>query len=83
MANAEIFGEFRSCLDSAVALGLLDLAQLDELQVRLAEGEEMISRYAKAGMRMVEGCSLDQELAKIKQHTQLAMVLLRENELVV
>ncbi|PQP98090.1 uncharacterized protein Pyn_40212 [Prunus yedoensis var. nudiflora] len=36
----------RSCLDTAMALGLLDSAQLDELQPRLAEGEEMIGRYA-------------------------------------
>ncbi|PQQ08552.1 uncharacterized protein Pyn_10757 [Prunus yedoensis var. nudiflora] len=52
-------GEFRLCLDTAMALGLLDLAQLDELQVRLAEGEEMINRYAEAGIRMTEGCLLE------------------------
>ncbi|PQM36579.1 uncharacterized protein Pyn_40817 [Prunus yedoensis var. nudiflora] len=65
-----------------MALGLLDSAQLDELQVRLAEGEEMISRYAEAGLRMSEGCSLDQELVEIKQQTQPAMALLKENELI-
>ncbi|KAL6286341.1 hypothetical protein ACE6H2_010731 [Prunus campanulata] len=83
MANAETFMEFRSCLDTAMALGLLDSAQLDELQVRLAEGEEMIGRYAEAGMNMTEGCSLEQELAEIKQWAQLKendLVIKRENE---
>ncbi|PQQ12010.1 uncharacterized protein Pyn_23134 [Prunus yedoensis var. nudiflora] len=36
MANGVTFEEFRSCLDTAMALCLLDLAQLDELEVRLA-----------------------------------------------
>ncbi|PQP98391.1 uncharacterized protein Pyn_30514 [Prunus yedoensis var. nudiflora] len=59
MTTAEAFMEFRSCLDTAMALGLLNSAQLDELQARLAEGEEMIGRYAEATMRMTEGCSLE------------------------
>ncbi|PQQ05565.1 uncharacterized protein Pyn_12425 [Prunus yedoensis var. nudiflora] len=83
MANAETFMEFRSCLDTAMALCLLDSAQLDELQVRLTEGEEMIGWYADAGMNMTEGCSLEQELAEIKQQAQPAMAQLKENNLVV
>ncbi|PQP91883.1 uncharacterized protein Pyn_27431 [Prunus yedoensis var. nudiflora] len=75
--------EFRSCLDTAMALGLLDSAQLDELQVRLAEGEEMIGRYVEAGMRMTEGCSLEQEFVEIKQQAQPAMARLKENDLAV
>ncbi|PQM36577.1 uncharacterized protein Pyn_40815 [Prunus yedoensis var. nudiflora] len=75
--------EFRSCLDVAMALGLLDSAQLDELQVHLGEGEEMIGRYAEAGMRMTEGCSLEQELAEIKQQAQPAMAQLKENDLTI
>ncbi|PQQ00289.1 uncharacterized protein Pyn_32351 [Prunus yedoensis var. nudiflora] len=67
MTTAEAFMEFRSCLDTAMALGLLNSAQLDELQARLAEGEEMIDRYAEATMRMTEGCSLEQELVEIKE----------------
>ncbi|PQM33961.1 uncharacterized protein Pyn_37417 [Prunus yedoensis var. nudiflora] len=63
--------------------GLLDSAQLDEMQVRMAEGEEMINRYAEAGMRMTERCSLEQELAEIKQQTQPAMAQLKENNLIV
>ncbi|PQM38711.1 uncharacterized protein Pyn_41042 [Prunus yedoensis var. nudiflora] len=63
MTTVEAFMEFRSYLDTAMALGLLDSAQLDELQARLAEGEEMIGQYAEATMRMTEGCSLEQELA--------------------
>ncbi|CAL9024987.1 unnamed protein product, partial [Prunus brigantina] len=62
MTSAEDFLEFRSCLDTAMAMGLLDSAQLDELHVRLTEGEEMIGRYAEANMRMTEGCSLEQKL---------------------
>ncbi|PQM42766.1 uncharacterized protein Pyn_37836 [Prunus yedoensis var. nudiflora] len=83
MTSAETFVEFKSCLDTAMTLGLLDSAQLDKLQVRLAEGEEMIGRYAEAGMRMTEGCSLEQELAEIKQQAQPAMAQLKENDLVV
>ncbi|PQQ20350.1 uncharacterized protein Pyn_37115 [Prunus yedoensis var. nudiflora] len=83
MTNADTFAEFRSCLDTAMALGLLDSAQLDELQVRLAEGKEMISRYAKARMRLTEGCSLEQEPATIKQQAQPVMAQLKENDLVV
>ncbi|PQQ06136.1 uncharacterized protein Pyn_36331 [Prunus yedoensis var. nudiflora] len=76
MANAENFWEFMS-------IGLLDSAQLDERQVRLAMVKEMIGRYAKAGMRMSEGGMLDQGLVEIKQQTQLAMALLKETELTV
>ncbi|CAL9017344.1 unnamed protein product [Prunus brigantina] len=47
MTMAEAFMEFRSCPDTAMAMGLLDSAQLDELQVHLAGGEEMIGRYAQ------------------------------------
>ncbi|CAL8152871.1 unnamed protein product [Prunus armeniaca] len=83
MTTAEAFMEFRSCLDTAMALGLLDLAQLDELQARLAEGEEMIGRYAEANMRMTEACSLEQELSVIKEQVQPAMARLKENDLVV
>ncbi|PQQ01247.1 uncharacterized protein Pyn_32245 [Prunus yedoensis var. nudiflora] len=75
--------EFRSCLDAAMALGLLDSAQLDELQVRLAKGEEIMGQYAKAGMRMTEGCSLEQELTTIKHQAQPAMAQLKENDLIV
>ncbi|CAL9018315.1 unnamed protein product [Prunus brigantina] len=73
MTSAEPFLEFRSCLDTAMAMGLLDSAQLDELQSRLAEGEEMIGRYAEANMRMTEGCSLEQELSVIKEQVQPTM----------
>ncbi|PQM38663.1 uncharacterized protein Pyn_37552 [Prunus yedoensis var. nudiflora] len=83
MTTVEAFMEFRSCLDIVMALGLLDLAQLDELQARLAEGEEMIGRYAEASMRMTEGYSLEQELAAIKEQVQPAMARLKENDLVV
>ncbi|XP_021821695.1 uncharacterized protein CG45076-like [Prunus avium] len=75
--------EFRSCLDTAMALGLLDLAQLDELQARLAEGEEMIGRYAEAVTRMAEGSSLEQDLEVIKEQVQPAMARMKENDLVV
>ncbi|CAL2255597.1 unnamed protein product [Prunus armeniaca] len=70
MTMLEAFMEFRSCLDTAMALGLLDSAQVDELQTRLAEGEEMIGRYAEANLRMTEGCSLEQELSVIKDQVQ-------------
>ncbi|PQM38286.1 uncharacterized protein Pyn_39215 [Prunus yedoensis var. nudiflora] len=83
MIDVESFMEFRSYLDTAMALGLLDSAQLDELQVRLAEGEEMIGRFAMVGMKMIEGCSLEQELAEIKQQAQPAMAQLKENDLIV
>ncbi|CAL2259371.1 unnamed protein product [Prunus armeniaca] len=74
--------EFRSCLDTTMALGLLDSAQLDELQARLAEGDEMIGRYAEANIRMTEGCSLEQELSVIKEQVQPTMARLKENDLV-
>ncbi|PQQ12202.1 uncharacterized protein Pyn_00243 [Prunus yedoensis var. nudiflora] len=64
MIAAGAIMEFRSCLDTAMALGLLDSAQLDELQARLAEGEEMIGRYAEAVARMAEGNSLEQDLVE-------------------
>ncbi|CAL2230067.1 unnamed protein product [Prunus armeniaca] len=83
MTTAEAFMEFRFSLDTAMALGLLDSAQLDELQVCLAEGEEMIGRYAEANMRMTEGCSLEQEPSVIKEQVQPAMARLKENDLVV
>ncbi|CAL2256857.1 unnamed protein product [Prunus armeniaca] len=83
MTTSEAFMEFRSCLDTAMALGLLDSAQLDELQARLAEGEEMIGRYAEANMKMTEGCSLKQELSTIKEQVQPAMARLKENDLVI
>ncbi|PQM41375.1 uncharacterized protein Pyn_25136 [Prunus yedoensis var. nudiflora] len=83
MTNDETFTDFKSCMDTAMALGLLDSTQLDELQIRLAEGEEMISWYAEAGMRMTEGCLLEQELAAIKQQAQPAMAQLKECDLVV
>ncbi|PQM36727.1 uncharacterized protein Pyn_17266 [Prunus yedoensis var. nudiflora] len=83
MTTAEAFMEFRYCLDTDMALGPLDSAQLDELQARLAEGEEMIGRYAEANMRMTEGCLLEQELAVIKEQVQPAMARLKENDLVV
>ncbi|CAL9030050.1 unnamed protein product [Prunus brigantina] len=83
MTTAEAFMEFRSCLDTAMAMGLLDSAQLDELQVRLAEGEEMISRCAEASRRMTEGCLLEQELSVIKEQVRPAMASLKENDLVV
>ncbi|CAL2273621.1 unnamed protein product [Prunus armeniaca] len=83
MTTAEAFMEFKSCLDTAMALGLLDSAQLDELQARLAEGDEMIGRYAEANMRMTDGCSLEQELSVIKEQVQPAMARLKENDLVV
>ncbi|CAL9000787.1 unnamed protein product, partial [Prunus brigantina] len=83
MTTAEAFMEFRSCLDTAMAMGLLDSAQLDELQVRLAEGEEMIGRCAEASMRMTEGCLLEQGLSVIKEQVQPAMASLKENDLVV
>ncbi|CAL2266109.1 unnamed protein product [Prunus armeniaca] len=79
MTTAEAFMEFKSCLDTAMALGLLDSAQLDELHARLAEGEEMIGRY----MRMTEGCSLEQELSAIKEQVQPAMARFQENDLVI
>ena len=75
--------EFRSCLDTAMAIGLLDSAQLDELQARLAEGEEMIGRYAEAVTRMAEGGSLEQDLVEIKEKVEPAMARLKENDLVV
>ncbi|XP_021822575.1 uncharacterized protein LOC110763990 [Prunus avium] len=83
MTAAGAISEFRSCLDTAMALGLLDSAQLDELQARLAEGEEMIAQYSEAVMRMVEGSSLEQDLEVIKEQVQPAMVRLKENDLVV
>ncbi|CAL2276282.1 unnamed protein product [Prunus armeniaca] len=83
MTTTEAFMEFRSCLDTAMALGLLDSAQLDELQAHLAEGEEMIGRYAEANIRMTEGCSLKQELSAIKDQVQPAMARLKENDLVI
>ncbi|CAL2238693.1 unnamed protein product [Prunus armeniaca] len=83
MTTAEAFMEFKSCLDTAMALGLLDSAQLDELQARLAESEEMIGRYAEANIRMTEGCSLEQELSAIKNQLQPAMARLKENDLVI
>ncbi|CAL2229954.1 unnamed protein product [Prunus armeniaca] len=83
MTSAEAFLEFRSCLDTAMAMGLLDSAQLDELQARLAEGEEMIGRYAEVNMRMTEGCSLEQELLAKKELVQPTMTSLKENDLVV
>ncbi|PQM40057.1 uncharacterized protein Pyn_07209 [Prunus yedoensis var. nudiflora] len=83
MTATEAFMEFRSCLDRAMALGLLNSAQLDELKARLAEGEDMIGRYAEAVMRMVEGSSLEQELVEIKEQVRLAMARLKENDLVI
>ncbi|CAL2240270.1 unnamed protein product [Prunus armeniaca] len=83
MTTVEAFMAFRSCLDTAMALGLLDSAQLDELQARLAEGEEMIGRYVEANIRMTEGCSLEQELSAIKDQVQPAMARLKENDLVI
>ncbi|CAL2248426.1 unnamed protein product [Prunus armeniaca] len=83
ITTAEAFMEFRSCLDTAMALGLLDSTQLDELQARLSEGEEMIDRYAEANIRMTEGCSLEQELSVIKDQFQPAMARLKENDLVI
>ncbi|PQP92962.1 uncharacterized protein Pyn_33738 [Prunus yedoensis var. nudiflora] len=83
MTTTGAIAEFRSCLDMAMAIGLLDSAQLDELQVRLAEGEEMIGRFAEATMRMAEGRSLEQDLAEIKEKVQPAMARLKENDLVV
>ncbi|CAL2255295.1 unnamed protein product [Prunus armeniaca] len=83
MTTTEAFMEFKSCLDTVMAMGLLDSAQLDELQVRLAEGEEMIGRYAEANLRMTEGCSLEHELSAIKEQVQPAMARSKENDLVV
>ncbi|CAL8175382.1 unnamed protein product [Prunus armeniaca] len=83
MTTAKAFMEFRSCLDMAMALGLLDSAPLDKLQARLVEGEEMIGRYAEANIRMIEGCSLEQELSAIKDQVQPAMARLKENDLVI
>ncbi|XP_021822416.1 uncharacterized protein LOC110763841 [Prunus avium] len=83
MTTVKAFMEFRSCLDATMALGLLNSAQLDELHARLAEGEEMIGRYAEATMRMAKGCSLEQELAVIKEQVRPAMAQLKENDLVV
>ncbi|CAL9011808.1 unnamed protein product [Prunus brigantina] len=77
MTSAEAFLEFRSCLDTAMAMGLLDSAQLDELRARLAEGEKMIGCYAEANMRMTEGCSLEQELLVIKEQVQPTMASLK------
>ncbi|PQP94675.1 uncharacterized protein Pyn_03848 [Prunus yedoensis var. nudiflora] len=82
MTAAGAITEFRSCLDTAMALGLLDSAQLEELQTRLAEGEEMIGRYAEAVTRMAEGNSLEQDLVEIKEKVQPAMARLKENEIV-
>ncbi|CAL9012337.1 unnamed protein product, partial [Prunus brigantina] len=75
MTTAEAFMEFMSCLDTAMAMSLLDSAQLDELQVRLAEGEEMIGRYAEANMRMTEG--ENKELAQVD--TQIAELQVRRD----
>ncbi|CAL9005859.1 unnamed protein product [Prunus brigantina] len=83
MTTAEAFIEFRACLDEAMAMGLLDSAQLDELQLRLAEGEEMLGRCAEASRRMTEGCLLEQELAAIKEQVQPIMARLKENDLAV
>ncbi|CAL8089047.1 unnamed protein product [Prunus armeniaca] len=83
MTSAEAFLEFRSCLDTAMAMGLLDSAQLDELQARLAKGEEMIGRYVEVHMRMTEECSLEQELLAKKELVQPTMASLKENDLVV
>ncbi|CAL9012467.1 unnamed protein product [Prunus brigantina] len=83
MTTVEAFMKFKSCLDTTMALGLLDSAQLDELQARLAEGEEMIGRYAEANMRMTEGCSLEQELSVVKEQVQPTIPRLKENDLVV
>ncbi|CAL9011972.1 unnamed protein product [Prunus brigantina] len=83
MITAEAFMEFRSCLDTAMAMGLLDSAQLNELQVRLAEGKEMIGPCAEASRRMTEGCLLEQELSMIKDQARPAMASLKENDLVV
>ncbi|PQP98281.1 uncharacterized protein Pyn_26112 [Prunus yedoensis var. nudiflora] len=66
-----------------MALSLLDSAQLDELQARLAEGEEMIGRYAEAVTRMAEGSSLEQDREVIKEQVRPAMARLKENDLVV
>ncbi|CAL8162671.1 unnamed protein product [Prunus armeniaca] len=43
----------------------------------------MIGRYAKANLRMTEGCSLEQELSVIKEQVQPAMARLKENDLIV
>ncbi|CAL9005407.1 unnamed protein product, partial [Prunus brigantina] len=83
MTTAEAFIEFRACLDEAMAMGLLDSAQLDELQLRLAEGEEMLGRCAEASRRMTEGCLLEQELTAIKEQVHPIMARLKESDLVV
>ena len=83
LADPETFSQFRESLDATMSLGLLDSTKLDKLQARLAEGEEMLSRFAEAGRRMAEGCSLDKELAEIKERTHPAMASLKENELLV
>ncbi|PQM39669.1 uncharacterized protein Pyn_01834 [Prunus yedoensis var. nudiflora] len=83
MTAAEALMEFRSYLDTAMALGLLNSAQLDELQARMAEGEEMIGRYAEPVTRMAEGSSLEQDLEVIKEQVRPAMARLKENDLVV
>ncbi|CAL9003837.1 unnamed protein product [Prunus brigantina] len=83
MITAKTFLEFRTCLDAAMSMGLLDSAQLDELQVRLAKGEEMLGRCAEASRRMTEGCLLEQELAVIKEQVQPTMASLKENDLVI
>ncbi|CAL9029152.1 unnamed protein product [Prunus brigantina] len=83
MTTAEAFLEFRTCLDAAMAMGLLDSAQLDELQERLAEGEEMLGRCAEASVKMTEGCLLEQELSMIKEQVRPTMARLKENDLVI
>ncbi|CAL9024781.1 unnamed protein product [Prunus brigantina] len=67
MTNAETFDEFNGCLDTAMALSLLDLAKLDELHTSVAEGELMISHYVEAATKMTMGCTLDEELTIIKR----------------
>ncbi|CAL2240308.1 unnamed protein product [Prunus armeniaca] len=43
----------------------------------------MIGRYAKANIRMTEGCSIEQELSAIKEQVQPVMARLKENDLVI
>ncbi|CAL9011938.1 unnamed protein product [Prunus brigantina] len=83
MTTAEAFLEFSTCLDAAMAMGLLDSAQLDELQEHLAEGEEMLGRCAEASGKMNEGCLLEQELSMIKEQVRPTMARLKENDLVI
>ena len=83
LADPEAFSQFRASLDAVMSLGLLDSTKLDELQTRLAEGEEMLARFADVRRRMVEGCSLDEELDEIKERTHPAMASLKDNELLV